>query len=110
MQEKLEDFFSHRKFGQLLQQSTNISSFFTAEVLQHKTENQSLKEKHYDDSEVNGKFRITSEVWSKQLEDRNSVEFQELSTTLTSGLKDMLMENQELREKADFDVEIVKLT
>ena len=91
-------------------ENTNVSIFFSAEVLQHKTENQSLKEKQYDDSEVNGKFRITSEIWSTQLEDRNSVEFQELSTTLTSGLKDMLMENQELREKADFDVEIVKLT
>ena len=44
------------------------------------------------------------------MEDRNSLEFQDLSNTLSTGLKEMLMENRDLSEKADFDVEIVKLT
>ena len=87
-----------------------ILLLFSAEVLQHKTENLAKKDKQYEENEVNGKFRITSERWSKQLEDRNSVEFQDLSNTLSSGLKEMLMENRDLSEKADFDVEIVKLT
>ena len=35
---------------------------------------------------------------------------QELSTTLKSGLKELLEDNQDLKEKANFDVEIGKLT
>ena len=85
-------------------------NFFAAEVLQHKTDIKSQQEKQYEENEVNGKFRITSERWSKQLEDRNSLEFQDLENTLSTGLKEMLMDNRDLSEKADFDVEIVKLT
>jgi len=77
-------------------------------VLEHKNEIEN--DKQYEENEINGKFRITSEEWSEQLQDQNSIEFQELSTTLKSGLKELLDENQELREKANFDVEIVKLT
>ena len=80
-----------------------------AEVLQYKSGNESKEEKHYDENEINGKFSILSERWSKQLEDRNSVEFQELSSTLSAGLKELLMENKDLSEKVDFDVQIVKL-
>ena len=81
-----------------------------AEVLQYKAGNESKKEKTYDENEINGKFSILSERWSKQLEDKNSIEFQELSSALSGGLKELLMENKDLSEKADFDVEIVKLT
>jgi hypothetical protein len=58
---------------------------------------------------VNGKFRITSEQWNEVLDDQNSIEYQELSTTLKNGLKEMLMEDEDLSEKADFEVDIVKL-
>ena len=84
--------------------------FFTDRVLQHKNEIESDDTKQYADNEINGKFRITSEEWTEQLQDQNSIEFQELSTTLKSGLKELLEENQDLKEKANFDVEIVKLT
>ncbi len=86
-------------------------SYFTAEVLQHKAEIDHDKEdKSYEENEVNGKFRIVSEQWTENLNDKNSLEYRELSTTLSSGLKEMLMENKDLSDKADFDVEIVKLT
>ena len=92
--------------------ATNHSIFwniFVADrVLQHKNEIED--DKQYAENEINGKFRITSEEWTEQLQDQNSIEFQELSTTLKSGLKELLEENQELKEKANFDVEIVKLT
>ena len=79
--------------------------------MQHKTDiDKEKNERQYDENEVNGKFRITSELWNERLEDRNSVEFQDLSSTLSLGLKEMLMDNDDLKEKADFDVEIVKLT
>ena len=84
--------------------------FITDRVLQHKNEIESDDTKQYADNEINGKFRITSEEWTEQLQDQNSIEFQELSTTLKSGLKELLEENQDLKEKANFDVEIVKLT
>ena len=85
---------------------------YLAEVLQHKEAIDEKKhdERKYDENEVHGKFRITSEVWNEHLNDENSVEFQELSRTLKSGLKEMLMEDEDLSEKADFNVEIVKLT
>lgn len=85
---------------------------FSDEVLQHKSQmdkNREL-EKRYNENEVDGKFRITSEQWSEKLEDTESIEFQELSTTLKTGLREMLLQNDELSKKADFDVEIVKLT
>ena len=85
-----------------------IQHFVTDRVLQHKNEIED--DKQYAENEINGKFRITSEEWTEQLQDQNSIEFQELSTTLKSGLKELLEDNQELKEKANFDVEIVKLT
>ena len=89
-----------------------ITFLYLAEVLQHKEaiDEKKLDERKYDENEVHGKFRITSEQWNEQLNDENSVEFQELSKTLKSGLKEMLMEDEDLSEKADFNVEIVKLT
>ena len=87
--------------------------YFVDEVLQHKEAIEKKHDednKHYDENEVHGKFRITSEQWNEQLRDENSVEYQELSTTLKSGLKEMLMEDKNLSDAADFDVEIVKLT
>ena len=84
---------------------------FIGEVLRHK---EAIEKKHedskYDENEINGKFRITSEQWNENLKNENSVEYQDLSKTLKTGLKDMLMEDEGLSEKADFDVEIVKLT
>lgn len=84
---------------------------FSAEVLQHKNAiHKDDDDKQYEANEVHGKFRITSERWSEPLQDQNSIEFQELSNTLKTGLKELLLDNKDLSEKADFDVEIVKLT
>lgn len=82
--------------------------------MQHKNDidkaNLESGDKQYEANEVHGKFRITSERWSETLQDQNSIEFQELSSTLKTGLKELLLDNKDLSEKADFDVEIVKLT
>ena len=34
-----------------------------------------------------GKFRITSEEWKDTLKDRNSIDYRELTTTLSTGKK-----------------------
>lgn len=87
-----------------------VSVFITAEVLQHKSDIDNAAQQKYEENEVHGKFRITSEQWSEQLEDRNSREFSDLSNTLTTGLQELLEDDEELKDKADFDIEIVKLT
>ncbi len=85
-----------------------IGSFLSDEILEHKPGNKGREETPYETNEVNGKFRITSEQWNERLNDPNTIEYQELSETLKTGLREMLEEDETLKEQADFDVDIVK--
>ena len=60
----------------------------------------------YDSSEVNGKFRITSEHWTDDLMDVNSDNYRKMSDTITRGIKELL-EKDKLTEQAEFNVTII---
>ena len=61
----------------------------------------------YQENEVNGKFRITSEKWNDNLANPDTKEFQELAATMKKGLLEMLAQEQGLSEQAEFEVDII---
>ncbi|XP_040583140.1 uncharacterized protein [Lepeophtheirus salmonis] len=63
--------------------------------------------KKYEDNEINGQFRITSEKWNPELENQESQSFQEMSSTIKDSLLEMIMEDSDIRDKAKFDITIV---
>ncbi len=63
----------------------------------------------YDENEINGKFRIISESWKTELENPNSKEYRDISTTLKDGLAQALQNENDLTEQADFNIDIVSL-
>ena len=60
----------------------------------------------YEENEVNGKFKIMSK-WDDELLDRSSKKFQELENTLKQGLLEMLRGDNNLKDQADFEVDII---
>lgn len=60
----------------------------------------------YDETEINGKFKITSEHWSENLNDPNSEDYKLMSKTITRGIMELL-ESKQLTDQADFNVTIV---
>jgi hypothetical protein len=83
---------------------------FSGEIqAQQKSREEAALQGQYDQNEINGKFRIISEAWKKELENPDSREYQEISTTLKDGLFQALENENMLTEQADFDVNIVSL-
>ena len=60
----------------------------------------------YATNEVNGKFKIMEE-WSEDLKDPKSRHYLHMSETITRGIQELLEKDEELMEKADFDVTIL---
>ena len=60
----------------------------------------------YDETEVNGKFRIISEHWTDNLNDPESEDYKKMEATITRGIEELLQEDG-LTEQADFKVTIV---
>ena len=61
----------------------------------------------YQENEVNGKFRVTSEKWNDNLADANSKEFKTLAETMKKGLYEMLAAEKSLTDQADFEIDII---
>ena len=76
---------------------------------QQKSREDAALQGQYDQNEINGKFRIISESWKTELENRDSREFKEISTTIRDGLVQALSNEQDLSEQADFNVDVVSL-
>merc|ERR1719334_2803366 len=60
----------------------------------------------YNENEVNGKFKITSLRWDEKLNDPSSEEFKELANTIEGDITNMLQEDGDLSEQADFTVSV----
>ena len=76
---------------------------------QQKSREDAALQGQYDQNEINGKFRIISESWKTELENRDSREFKEISSTIRDGLVQALSNEQDLSEQADFNVDVVSL-
>ena len=63
----------------------------------------------YEENEVNGKFKIMSK-WDENLKDPTSTKFKELAASLKEGLLEMLMADENLKEQADYEIDIVGFT
>ena len=72
-----------------------------------KTKKEEKKENSYQENEINGNFRITSEKWNDKLLDSNSVEYKNMEENMKRGLYDMLTQDEFLMEQAEFEIEIV---
>lgn len=60
----------------------------------------------YQENVINGKFKIMNS-WDDSLTNPNSDAFKELAKTITRGLEEILLSNDELSNHVDFKVEIV---
>jgi len=60
----------------------------------------------YDANEVNGKFKITNEHWSEDLNDPESEHYQHMAETISRGIYELLEEG-DLTNHADFNVTIL---
>ena len=65
-----------------------------------------VDEPKYSENEVNGKFKIMSK-WDDELLDRSSDKFKKLETTIKEGLLEMLRGDENLKDQADFEVDII---
>jgi hypothetical protein len=91
-------------------QSKKITFCVLGEIqAQQKAREDAALNGQYDENEINGKFRIISESWKKELENPNSKEYRDISTTLKDGLAQALQNENELAEQADFNIDIVSL-
>lgn len=68
----------------------------------------SVEEPGFDDQEINGKFKITSLKWDEKLSDTNSKEFEKLANSIEASITDMLINEKDLAEQADFTVKVQK--
>ena len=75
------------------------------EVIDEETDDND--EPKYQENEINGKFRVTSEKWNDNLADPNSQQFKKLADTFKSGLYEMLAQERGLTDNADFKIEII---
>ena len=75
------------------------------EVIDEETDDND--EPKYQENEINGKFRVTSEKWNDNLADPNSQQFKKLADTFKSGLYEMLAQDRGLTDHADFKIEII---
>ena len=64
------------------------------------------EEPKYEQNEVNGKFKIMSK-WDEDLNDRSSTKFKKLEATIKEGLLEMLRGDENLKNQADFEVDII---
>ena len=64
------------------------------------------EEPKYEQNEVNGKFKIMSK-WDEDLNDRSSTKFKKLEATIKEGLLEMLRGDENLKDQADFEVDII---
>ncbi len=60
----------------------------------------------YNRNEINGKFKITSEHWTEELDNPESEHYHLMSETITRGIME-LIEDKGLTHQADFHVDIV---
>lgn len=63
----------------------------------------------YDPNEINAKFKISQE-WDDDLDDPESDAFAEMSNAVTAGVMEILEQDEDLAEQADFKVTIVGFT
>ena len=63
----------------------------------------------YDENEINGKFKIMSK-FNRKLNDPSSKQFKELASTIKQGLLEMLLADDNLKNQADFEIDIVGFT
>merc|ERR1712061_157869 len=63
----------------------------------------------YDENEINGKFKIMSK-FDRKLNDPSSKQFKELASTIKQGLLEMLLADDNLKNQADFEIDIVGFT
>ena len=64
------------------------------------------EEPKYQENEVNGKFKIMSK-WDEDLKDRESPKFKKLEATIKEGLLEMLRGDENLKDQADFEIDII---
>ena len=94
-----------------LKQAWNKSCvLFPGEIqAQQKSREDAALNGQYDENEINGKFRIISESWKQELENPDSKEYVDISSTLKDGLVQALQNENQLTEQAEFNVDIVSL-
>ena len=59
-----------------------------------------------DKNEVNGKFRIVSLKWDEHYNNPSSLKYKNLANTIETDLMTMLMEKDDLKNQADFNVKV----
>ena len=72
-------------------------------------EEEEEKEPAFDESEIQGKFKMLKD-WDSSLSDPSSPEFEQLANTIEKDLVEMLVQEQDLGEKLDFTVEVQRFT
>ena len=63
----------------------------------------------YDENEINGKFKIMSK-FDRKLNDPSSKQFKDLAATIKQGLLEMLLADDNLKNQADFEIDIIGFT
>lgn len=69
-------------------------------------ENSISEEPIYDETEVNGKFKIVSQHWTEDLNDPDSDNYKKMTETITRGIEELLAD-EGLTDQADFNITIV---